>query len=246
MLFLPALFAPHHRLRAGITARWSERTDSGTGKRRLQASALGWVQRLKRVFSINVERCDRCGGAGHGRKYGKRTLQPSRPRPSGVGTTCQATPFTVETEEFTDFTPPKPVECREHYEKRWFILPMPSSHFPRALRKANIPLRLGFVPDIDMIHFNTDLLYTRAGHRLREAWLDRRFTLTDLERAYQLGMREGAINVLRRRYIKASERVSDALTKISDAHQWPPDAAAALEFNWSPQAARRRPPATDR
>jgi len=24
---------------------------------------MGWVQRLKRVFSIDVERCDRCGGA---------------------------------------------------------------------------------------------------------------------------------------------------------------------------------------
>ncbi len=123
---------------------------------------------------------------------------------------------------------------------------MPSSHFPRALRKANIPLRLGFVPDIDMVRFNTDLLYTRAGHRLREAWLDRRIALADLQGAIMRGMRGGALNPLRRRYIKASERVSDALTKISDAHQWPPDAAAALEFNWSPQAARRRPPATDR
>lgn len=24
---------------------------------------MGWAQRLKRVFSVDVERCDRCGGA---------------------------------------------------------------------------------------------------------------------------------------------------------------------------------------
>jgi hypothetical protein len=24
---------------------------------------MGWAQRLRRVFSIDVERCDRCGGA---------------------------------------------------------------------------------------------------------------------------------------------------------------------------------------
>jgi hypothetical protein len=25
---------------------------------------MGWAQRLKRVFAIDVEKCDRCGGAG--------------------------------------------------------------------------------------------------------------------------------------------------------------------------------------
>ena len=56
------VFAPHHRLRARITARRSERTDSGAGSGTSRSSALGWAQRLKRVFSIDVERCDRCGG----------------------------------------------------------------------------------------------------------------------------------------------------------------------------------------
>jgi len=56
------VFAPHHRLRAGISARRSERTDGGAGSGTSRSSALGWAQRLKRVFSIDVERCDRCGG----------------------------------------------------------------------------------------------------------------------------------------------------------------------------------------
>jgi hypothetical protein len=56
------VFAPHHRLRARISARRSERSDGGAGSGRSRSSALGWAQRLKRVFSIDVERCDRCGG----------------------------------------------------------------------------------------------------------------------------------------------------------------------------------------
>jgi hypothetical protein len=28
-----------------------------------RASAMGWAQRLRRVFSIDIERCERCGGA---------------------------------------------------------------------------------------------------------------------------------------------------------------------------------------
>jgi len=59
------VFAPHHRLRARITpgqgarARAQAGTDRGASGR----STLGWAQRLKRVFSIDVERCERCGGA---------------------------------------------------------------------------------------------------------------------------------------------------------------------------------------
>jgi Putative transposase len=56
------VFAPHHRPRARISARRSERSAGGAGSGRSRSSALGWAQRLKRVFSIDVERCDRCGG----------------------------------------------------------------------------------------------------------------------------------------------------------------------------------------
>src|SRR5487761_2276809 len=56
------VLAPHHRLRARISARRSERSDGGAGSGKSRSSALGWAQRLKRVFSIDVERCDRCGG----------------------------------------------------------------------------------------------------------------------------------------------------------------------------------------
>ena len=31
----------------------------------------------------------------------------------------------LETVEITDVVPPKPVECRQHGEERWLILPIP-------------------------------------------------------------------------------------------------------------------------
>ena len=67
---------------------------------------------------------DANGGPGRGRRHRKRALQASRPRSWSVRDAVPSQPVRVETEEFTDFTPPKPAECREHYEKRWFILPM--------------------------------------------------------------------------------------------------------------------------
>ena len=57
------VFAPHHRPRTWITARRGDRAMSGTGRGSPRASAMGWAQRLKRAFSIDVESCDRCGGA---------------------------------------------------------------------------------------------------------------------------------------------------------------------------------------
>jgi len=49
------VFAPHHRLRG--------RAQTGTGMGASRASAMGWAQRLKHVFSIDVDRCNRRGAA---------------------------------------------------------------------------------------------------------------------------------------------------------------------------------------
>jgi hypothetical protein len=61
------VFAPHSRLRAAITP-------AGRGKGRKQPVeegadppvprhvAMGWAQRLKRVFGIEIEACARCSG----------------------------------------------------------------------------------------------------------------------------------------------------------------------------------------
>jgi len=57
------VFAPHHRLRARITAGRGDRDGGGTGRGALRASALGCAQRLKRVFSIDIARSDSCAGA---------------------------------------------------------------------------------------------------------------------------------------------------------------------------------------
>jgi hypothetical protein len=57
------VFAPHHRLRTRIAPGRCDPAQSGTGRGTSRASAMRWAQRLKRVFSIDVERCDRCAGA---------------------------------------------------------------------------------------------------------------------------------------------------------------------------------------
>jgi hypothetical protein len=36
---------------------------SAPGRGASRASRMGWAQRLKRVFAIDVEKCDRCRGA---------------------------------------------------------------------------------------------------------------------------------------------------------------------------------------
>lgn len=59
------VFAPNSHLRAQVTpgrrARCTgEETDrtAATGH-----AAMSWAQRLKRVFQIDIETCDHCGGA---------------------------------------------------------------------------------------------------------------------------------------------------------------------------------------
>jgi Putative transposase len=58
------VFAPHHALRAAITP-----AGRGCGARQDAAErpvpkrvSMSWAQRLKRVFSIDIETCRRCGG----------------------------------------------------------------------------------------------------------------------------------------------------------------------------------------
>jgi hypothetical protein len=59
------VFAPHHALRAQIVPGRRQAGEvspvpgqGGVGQR---AAALGWAQRLKRVFALDVERCEGCG-----------------------------------------------------------------------------------------------------------------------------------------------------------------------------------------
>jgi hypothetical protein len=59
------VFAPHHALRAAITpagrgrgARHSDAAERAVPKH----LAMSWMQRLKRVFAIEIETCRRCGG----------------------------------------------------------------------------------------------------------------------------------------------------------------------------------------
>jgi Putative transposase len=59
------VFAPHAALRAAITpagrGRGSRQRDAAEGARPRHV-AMSWMQRLKRVFAIEIERCRRCGG----------------------------------------------------------------------------------------------------------------------------------------------------------------------------------------
>ncbi len=61
------VFAPNHRMRAQIVpsrrgrdARGECRREEGGGPS--PHVSMGWAKRLKRVFGIEIERCDRCGG----------------------------------------------------------------------------------------------------------------------------------------------------------------------------------------
>jgi len=58
------VFAPNHRLRRVSVPGPQEQESSGVGQggRTPKHVSMGWAKRLKRVFGIEVQRCDRCGG----------------------------------------------------------------------------------------------------------------------------------------------------------------------------------------
>ena len=59
------VFAPHHALRAAITpaGRGRGAQHSDAAERAVPKHlAMSWMQRLKRVFAIEIETCRRCGG----------------------------------------------------------------------------------------------------------------------------------------------------------------------------------------
>jgi hypothetical protein len=59
------VFAANHRLRAQIVPgkRGRDGPDQGQGSAVPRHAAMSWAQRLKRVFGIEIESCDKCGGA---------------------------------------------------------------------------------------------------------------------------------------------------------------------------------------
>jgi Putative transposase len=59
------VFAANHRLRARIVPGQRGRDGSGEGQGSAvpKHAAMTWAQRLKRVFGIEIERCEQCGGA---------------------------------------------------------------------------------------------------------------------------------------------------------------------------------------
>lgn len=56
------LFAPHARLRAAITPAGRGGGGVSAQPRPPKHHAMGWMQRLKRAFRIDIETCQRCGG----------------------------------------------------------------------------------------------------------------------------------------------------------------------------------------
>ena len=59
------VFAPNHRLREQVTPAKRGRRDAAPADEPASARhvAMTWAQRLKRVFKIDIETCDHCGGA---------------------------------------------------------------------------------------------------------------------------------------------------------------------------------------
>ncbi len=62
------VLAPNHRLRGEVTParRGKELKKAANAQARTPAechAAMTWAQRLERVFNIDIEVCDRCGGA---------------------------------------------------------------------------------------------------------------------------------------------------------------------------------------
>jgi hypothetical protein len=59
------VFAPHSALRAQVTPAGRGQKTGVSGSARSPAErhrAMTWAQRLKRVFRIDIEQCERCGG----------------------------------------------------------------------------------------------------------------------------------------------------------------------------------------
>jgi hypothetical protein len=59
------VFAPNHRLREHVTPARRGRRKAETANEPAPARhvSMTWAQRLKRVFKIDIEVCDHCGGA---------------------------------------------------------------------------------------------------------------------------------------------------------------------------------------
>ena len=59
------VFAPNHRLRKQVTPAKRGRRDGETAEEATPAPhvAMSWAQRLTRVFKIEIETCEYCGGA---------------------------------------------------------------------------------------------------------------------------------------------------------------------------------------
>ena len=57
------VFAPHSALRAVVTPAGRGRSTGAAERSPAERHrAMSWAQRLKRVFRIDIERCERCGG----------------------------------------------------------------------------------------------------------------------------------------------------------------------------------------
>ena len=56
------VFAPNHRLRAKIVPGRKKETTGHRAVRHHDSAAMSWAQRLKRVFGIDIECCEGCGG----------------------------------------------------------------------------------------------------------------------------------------------------------------------------------------
>jgi len=57
------VFAPNSRLRSQVTRAGRGRQDNEPKTSAQRHAAMTWAQRLKRVFKIDIESCEQCGGA---------------------------------------------------------------------------------------------------------------------------------------------------------------------------------------
>ena len=53
-------FAPHHWLRAQIVPAQVSAPANAAAQGGARSCALGWAQRLKRVFGIDIQKCEHC------------------------------------------------------------------------------------------------------------------------------------------------------------------------------------------
>jgi hypothetical protein len=63
VVFEHGVFAPHHRFRARIAPGRGNGAQRGQGRATSRPSSMGWAQRLKRVFGIEIRKCEHCAGA---------------------------------------------------------------------------------------------------------------------------------------------------------------------------------------